>query len=138
LITYSFDGEKVGIWVTEKAGGEYKQGNTAIGIEYNGALIGGVMYDGFTGGTIFIHSRIDEPKKITRTFYFMIFDYPFNQLQIKALRGIVNINNLCAIKLNEHIGFTREAMLRDYFLDGDAIVYTMFKDDCRFLRGKYA
>lgn len=143
MIEYSFDAKLVGEWVVEKAGGTYTGINTAIGILKDNKLIAGVMYEGFTGkegsegGTVFIHSRIDEPSKVTRQFYFMIFDYPFNQLKIKVLRGIVDKNNLCAIRLNEHINFKRECELRDYFLNSDAIVYAMRKDDCRFLRGKY-
>lgn len=143
MITYSFDAELVGKWVVEKAGGIYSGINTAIGVLNDGKLIAGVMYEGFTGqegsngGTIFIHSRIDNPSKVTRQFYFMIFDYPFNQLKVKVLRGIVDKNNLCAIRLNEHIGFKRECELRDYFLNSDAIVYAMRKDDCRFLGDKY-
>ncbi len=139
---FVFDAQKVGSWVTEKAGGTVTKLCKAIGYEHNGQLIGAVMYDGFTGdddggGTIFIHSRIDLPNKLPREFYWMVFDYPFNQLKVQYVRGIVNANNLQAQKFNEHVGFKREALLRDYFLNGDAIIYGITRDDCRFLGDKY-
>lgn len=132
---FVFDDERVGRWVTEKAGGEYTHLCKAIGYEKNGELIAGVMYDGYTGASISMHSRIDG--KVIREFYWMVFDYPFNQLQVKNVRGIVISNNAKAISLNKHLGFKREAMLRDYFQDGDAIVFCMSRADCRFLGSKY-
>lgn len=134
---FVFDSEKVSNWVCEKAGGVYRDGNTAIGVEIDGKLIAGVMYDGYTGSSISIHSRIDDSKRLPRKFYWIIFDYPFNQLKVKRLTGIVCVNNLKAQRLNEHIGFKREAVLGDYFPEGDAIVYAMYKDDCKFLKDKY-
>jgi RimJ/RimL family protein N-acetyltransferase len=138
---FVFDSERVGNWVTEKAGGNYTHLCTAIGYEQDGQLIAGVMYDGFTGkkgesgGSISMHSRIDA--RVPREFYWLVFAYPFDQLQVKNVRGIVRSNNSKAIKLNNHLGFRREALLRDYFQDSDAIIFCMSKEDCRFLGSKY-
>lgn len=132
---FVFDAERVGNWVTDKAGGNYTNLCTAIGYEKDGQLIAGVMYDGFTGASIAMHSRIDG--RVPREFYWIVFDYPFNQLQVKNVRGIVRSNNSKAIKLNNHLGFEREAKLRDYFQDSDAIVFCMSRDNCRFLESKY-
>ena len=134
---FVFDSERIGNWVCEKAGGRYQIGNTGIGYEKDGDLIAGVMYDGFNGSNISIHSRIDNPRIVPKKFYWMVFDYPFNQLNVKRLSGIVCFNNNKAQRLNEHLGFKREAVLGDYFPEGDAIVYVMRKDDCRFLGEKY-
>lgn len=134
---FVFDAERIGKWVVEKAGGSFSEKCRAIGYERDGELIGGVTYEGYTQATIFMHSRIDSARKLPREFYWMIFDYPFNQLKVKSVRGIVDVNNQSAQRLNEHIGFQREALLRDYFLDGDAIVYVMTRDNCRFLGGRY-
>ncbi|MFA6040950.1 MAG: GNAT family protein [Methylophilus sp.] len=140
---FVFDAERVGKWVVEKSGGAYTHVCTAIGYEVDGVLVGGIMYDGFTGekgkdgGQICMSSRVDDAKKLPREFYWVIFDYPFNQLKVKAVRVIVNKNNLKAQKVNEHIGFKREAVLGDYFPEGDAIIYVLNRSDCRFLGDKY-
>ena len=94
------------------------------------------MYDGYTKSSIAIHSRCDNPRHVSRHFYFSIFNYPFNTLQVKQLKGLVSTANLKAQKVNEHLGFKREALLKDYFPDGDGIVYTMSKDECKWLKLK--
>jgi RimJ/RimL family protein N-acetyltransferase len=130
----TFDASLVSPWISEKAGGS-GEASSAIGLMRNNRLIAGASYSGFTGGNVWIGTRIDfNPHGL---FYGLAFDYPFNQLKVNRLSGIVRTNNSKAIRLNEHLGFKREALLRDYFLDSDAIVYVMYKDDCKFLRGQY-
>lgn len=133
---FSFDGERIGPWVHEKAGGQYVYG-PCIGVEKNGELIAGVSYDGFTGSNITGNIRCDKANGLPRKFFWMIFDYPFNQLKVKRISAIVGMENHKSRVLVENMGFRREATLRDYFPDGDAIVYVMRKDDCRFLGGRY-
>jgi hypothetical protein len=133
-ITYSFDAERVGRWVLEKAGGSFTTDMTAIGQECDGQLVAGIVYDGYTKASIAMHSRCDDPAKVSRRFYWMIFDYVFNQLNCKRATGIVPSWNTKAQKTNEHLGWKRETTLADYFPDGDAIIYIMRRDDCRWLK----
>jgi hypothetical protein len=126
-------GEKVGKWVCEKAGGGWTHLCSAIGQTYDGKLIGGIMYDGYTGTNIGMHSRCDDPAHVTRKFYWMIFDYPFNQLGVEKVRGIVSSANLEAQRIDEKLGFIRETTLSGYFPDGDAIIYVMPRSQCRWL-----
>ncbi len=130
-----FDSKRIGEWVTEKAGGIWHPENTGIAIERDNHLIAGIMYDGYTGSSIAMHSRVDDPIKITREWLRMIFDYPFNQLKVKRVTGLVSSANIKAISTNEHLGWKREATLADYFPDGDGIVYIMRREDCRWLKG---
>lgn len=130
-----FDSKRIGEWVTEKAGGRWIEGNAGIGIESNGEFVAAIMYDGYTGSSIAMHSRVDDPKKITREWLRIIFDYPFNQLKVKRVTGLVSSANIKAISTNEHLGWKREATLADYFPDGDGIVYIMRREDCRWLKG---
>ncbi|WP_047236945.1 hypothetical protein [Chromobacterium subtsugae] len=125
--------ERVGRWVCEAAGGRWVEGNPAIGMEVDGQLVVGVMYDSWTGSSIAIHSRCDDPRALNREFYRHIFGYPFNQLGVRRLTGLVGASNMRARRLDERLGFRQEASLADYFPDGDAIVYIMRREDCRFL-----
>lgn len=127
-------GEIVGRWVCEKAGGSWTHICQAIGLEKNNKLVAGIMYDAYTGASIMMSSRIDNPELVTREWLYAIVDYPFNKLNVKRVSAITNVNNHKAIKANEHWGFKREHVLRDYFPDGDAILYCMFKDECRWLK----
>lgn len=133
MISFSF-GEKVGRWVCEKAGGNWTHLCSAIGQEYNGELIAGIMFDGYTGASISMHSRCDDPKHVSRKFFWMIFDYPFNQLKVNRVTGIVSTANTKAKEIDEKLGWIYETTLSDYFPDGDALIYIMRKEDCRWLK----
>jgi len=137
---YVFDNERIGNWVCEKAGGKYQSGGKCIGIEKDGELVVGVMYDGYTGenGSISMHWRVDNPQSITRFFYWMAFDYPFNIAKVRRVNGLVDATNTHAIRVDEKLGFICEARLADYFPKGDALVFRMYKDECKFLGEKYA
>lgn len=92
------------------------------------------MYDAYTKASICIHSRCDDPRHVSRKFYWAIFDYPFNVLKVKRLTGIVCSSNKAAQRVDEHLGFEKEAVIKDYFPDGDAIIYIMRPEMCRFLK----
>ena len=126
-------GDAVGLWVAEAAGCVWTPMTTAVGWEVGGKLIAGIMYDGYTGASIAMHSRVDDPRKVSREWLFAIFDYPFNQLGVKRVSGLVSSANKKAQRVNEHLGWQRETTLADYFPDGDGIVYIMRRSDCRWL-----
>jgi RimJ/RimL family protein N-acetyltransferase len=137
---YVFDSPRIGKWICEKAGGEYAQGNQCFGIEKDSVLVAGVNFYGYTGenGTIYMGWRVDNPKAMTRFFYGMVFDYVFNVCKVRRVTGIIEATNTHAIRVDEKLGFKCEARLESYFPKGDALVFRMFKDECRFLGEKYA
>jgi len=54
---------------------------------------------------------------------------------VDRLSGYVNSDNYDAIRLNEHLGYKREAILKGASPTGlDVIIYVMWRQDCRFLR----
>ena len=129
-------GEVVARWVAEKTGSNWTHLCRGVGLALHGQLVAGIMYDAFTGSSIAMHSRVDDPRKVNREWLFSIFDYPFNQLGCKRVTGLVSSANLRAQRTNEHLGWKRETVLKDYFLDGDGIVYVMRQEDCRWLNFK--
>ena len=126
-------GDFVGQWVAEAAGVAWSNKTTAIGWLSEGQLVCGILYDSFTGASIAMHSRVTNPRKVSREWLWAIFDYPFNQLGVKRVSGLVSTANLKAQRVNEHLGWKRETTLADYFPDGDGIVYIMRREDCRWL-----
>ena len=67
----------------------------------------------------------------------MIFDYPFNVCKVKKIIVPVDATNLKSISLVEKMGFTEEARIKDGMADGDMILYTLAKDDCKYLGERY-
>ena len=127
-------GDVVCQWVAEKLRARYAPGDTAVGWLSEGKLVAAILYTDYTGTSILMHSRVDDPKKVQREWLRAIFDYPFNQLGVKRVRGLVSSGNAQAIATNEHLGWLRESTpLADYFPDGDGIVYYMRREDCRWL-----
>lgn len=126
-------GEPVVRWVAEAFDGRYYPDYKAVGWMSNGELVAGIMYTDYTGTSISMHSRVVKRSAVNRKWLFAIFDYPFNQLKVKHVRGLVSTANAQAIKTNEHLGWKRETTLADYFPDGDGIVYYMRREDCRWL-----
>ena len=130
----TFDADLVGPWVCERAGGQYFKGNSAIGLLVNGVLKAGIDYDSYTGASIAMHSRCDDPQAPNRLFFWAIFDYPFNQLKVKRVTGLVPKSNKIAQQIDEKLGWKYETTLVDYFPDSDGLVYLMTRSDCRWLK----
>jgi len=133
-VVYGQD-ERVCQWVAERIdAGECFTGVT-IGLEENGELIAGVVFDMYTGPGISMHvAAIPGKRWMTRDYLYRCFAYPFEQLHCHRITGLVRVDNLEAQKFDEHLGFKREGCLRDACDDGtDLIVYGMLKSECRWL-----
>ena len=99
----------------------------------DGKPIAGVVYDGYNVSSVSAHIWLDAERVPTREWYAAIFDNPFNRLGVKKIIGQINSNNDEAIRLDKHFGFVEEARITDYSEDGDLVIYTMTKDQCRVL-----
>lgn len=129
--------ELIGAFVNMKQGQPLRGpwGNfNALGLIRNDNLVAGVIYNDYSPTNAYIHIGAEDGCRwMTRDFLFAVFDYPFNQLGLRRLTGLVREHNKRAMRFDEHLGFVREGRLRDFFSDGDAIVYGMKRDECRFI-----
>lgn len=104
-----------------------------IGLERDGELVGGVLYEGFNGQNIWMHCA-GVGRWINRSLLKASFAYPFVQLNVRNVWGFVEASNAKARRLNEHLGFKQHAMLDGAAKDGGSvIIYRMTKEECRFL-----
>jgi len=117
---------------------EFGKDINTLGVESNGELIAGVIFDGYTGPSISIHVAAVEGKLwLSREFLFRVFAYPFLQLECHRTTALVRTDNLKSRKLVEHLGFVREGLMRRGATDGtDYIIYGMLKEECRWLNFK--
>lgn len=107
---------------------------TAIGLEEGGRLLAGVAYDSYNGASCCMHvAAVEGSRWMTREFLWVCFAYPFNQLKVKKLIGPVGSANLPARAFDEHVGFVLEAALKDAHPDGELLIYTMTRSQCRWL-----
>lgn len=127
----------IGPWVAEKTGGTWCYGRgSGLGKIKDGRLVAGVLYEDYNGANVVCHIR-GEPGWADRRFLGIIFDYPFNQLNVKRITVPVNSTNKESIKLVRHMGFTLESGLAQATPDGDLLLFCLFKKDCKYIRGKY-
>lgn len=102
----------------------------------DGRLIGGCLYQNYTGVSIGIHMAGFDPLWINRDMLWVCFHYPFIQLGCNKMFGQVPESNSKALEIDLKLGFKEEARIKDVFPDGDMIVLAMKREDCRWLRLK--
>jgi len=62
-----------------------------------------------------------------------VYHYPFNQMGVDMLIGMTPANNEKALRLAKHAGFVEKYRIVEAHPDGDIVLLTLFKQDCRFL-----
>lgn len=129
-------GDAVGEWVAEKTAGAYfKEKSAAIGLERNGAIQAGVIYENWNGKSIVCH--IAFTGKLTAPFLGAVFAYPFNKCGAEKIIAPIASSNHKARMLVGNMGFREEARLKDASLEGDIVLFTLPRDECRFLGERY-
>ena len=106
-------------------------GLQGIGLERDGELIGGTVYESFNGVNILMHcAGTPGTNWMTRTFLIACFRYPFVQLGCSRVTAFVEAKNTAACKLDEHLGFKLEATMKNAASDGgDVLIYAMRRED---------
>ena len=126
------DGPDVGEWVAEHTRGRYHPvSSQAIGLVRDDKLVAGVIYENYNGTSLWVHIAITG--RLTPQYLKEIFRYPFVTCDVEKIIAPVGSNNVKSSKLVENMGFVEEARIRDATLDGDIIMYTMSKSNCRFI-----
>ena len=132
-----FDESVIGPWVCERTGASWNSGRgTAIGKLRDGKLVAGALYEDWNGSNITCHIAGDAGWA-DATFLSVIFDYPFNAIGAKMITAPVCSSNEKSIALVTKFGFNLEAKLHGATSKGDLLLFTMRKNECKYLRGKY-
>lgn len=110
-------------------------GQQGIGLQKDGRLIAGVLFDDYNGSNVWMHVAAEPGRQwLNREFLFACFTYPFKQLNCKRVSGWVEASNTDARRFDEHLGFQQEAVLSSAARDGgDVIIYRMFKEECKYV-----
>lgn len=129
------DPQRVGEFVSRVMGHYGYSGYYAIGIEEDGEVIAGVVYDGYNGASISMHiAAVDGKSWMTPKALWYAFAYPFSQLGLRRINGFIAESNKTARAFAENIGFTLETRMKDAHPEGDMLVYRLLKEECRFIK----
>lgn len=128
---------RVSAFVSQQIGVEEWSNCRSIGLEKNGELVAGIVYDYYTGTNICMHIAAKGKRWMTKEFLWFMFYYPFVQLGVNRLTGIIPESNKESVRFAQGLhGAKLEARLKDAHPDGDMLIFVMFKDDCKYLRIK--
>jgi hypothetical protein len=97
-------------------------------------LLGGGIFQDYTGASIQVHLAGLHPNWATRDLVWVGFDYCFNQLGCNFVFGLIPSYNSEALTLDNKLGFTEITRIPDVFPDGDLVVMRMRKEECRWLK----
>lgn len=131
--------ERIVPWVGQRVDEDrFGEDCVALGLEEDGELIAGVVFNWYTGASISMHVAAEPGRRwLNRDFLYRCFAYPFLQLNCNRVTGLVKVNNLDAQRFDEHLGFVKEGVIRQGTDDKtDLILYGMLKSECRWLEIK--
>ena len=127
--------EVFGPWIMAQTGGHWLPGmGSTIGLwDDEVGPIAAALYCNCNGASVAVHLAGVGKKWMNREYLWYCFHYPFEELKVNKLLGLVESTNAEAIRLNLHFGYTIEATLKDAAPKGDLLVMTMTKDQCKWL-----
>mgnify|MGYP002712087482 CR=1 FL=1 len=129
-----------GPWLMEKTDGTWVPGRgSTIGLLGPDGILGCAYYSDCNGASVMLHCAGEGKTWLNREFLWFAFYYPFEQLKVsKIISPVESWNTNCQIFI-EHLGFRLEATLEGASPKGDLLLYTMTKEQCRWLslQGKY-
>lgn len=99
-------------------------------------MLASVLFTDYDAVNIGIHVASDGSKRwLSRKFLRACFSYPFEQLGVQRVTGLVSTSNVDALKFDLHLGFVVEGRLRKAAQDGsDLLVLGMLRHECRHLK----
>lgn len=124
----------VASWISERVGAPISPPYTALGwIDDEAALrVGFVFYRYEVGGNI--DFTLAASGRLTRGILGAVADYVFNHAGCRRMTSRPLMANERHCRLLERAGFKREAVLSDYYGEGEhAVQYRLLKRQCRWL-----
>jgi RimJ/RimL family protein N-acetyltransferase len=128
--------ESIAAFVAERVPTHFPWDNyTALALAENDTILAGVIYNHYTGTDICMHvAAVPGKRWLNRKFLFAAFDYPFNQLKVRRVTGLVPSKNKAAQRFDEHLGFELEGRIRHALADDDLLLYGLLREDCKWHR----
>ena len=129
------NGPHVGLWVGERMEGIFPaERSVAIGLEKDGQLVAGTVYENWNGRSVVCHIAWE---RVTPTYVAAVYDYAYNVCGVDKIIGPISSNHTRALRLVRKMGFSEEARLKDAAPDGDIVLMTLTPERCRFLEPRY-
>lgn len=100
----------------------------------NNETVAACILDNLTDNSVQAHFMVTKPIAFKHGLLQECFDYIFNVLGVKYVYGLVPGDNVKALKLNKHMGFTEKVRLPEAFKNGvDYVLMELKKEECKYL-----
>ncbi len=133
-------GSGVAEWVASVVGGRHDLAQSeGIGYARDGNIVMGAMFSNYNGAQIHMHIALTRGVPMAPTFVAAIMDYPFVQIGVKRVTGMIFEDNEPSCRFAEHLGARKEAVLQDYLPTGNMVIYGLLREDAqKWLTASYA
>lgn len=120
-------------WLQRMLGQKFNEEARFIGQEKDGNLVAVVAFTNFITNACAMHIASVGENWMSRDLLWACFDYPFIKLEKKVILATMEASNEEAIKLNRHLGFQEKAVIKDAHENGDLMIMSMSKEDCKWI-----
>lgn len=124
-----------GPWICYELGTDWFNGRgRVIGLMEDGkGPVAAALFESHNGASILVHLAATGRNWMTRDFLWFVCYYPFMQLGVTKVIAPVESTNYRSVRFIEHFGFTLESTLKDAAPNGDLLLFTLRKEDCKWL-----
>lgn len=122
-------------WARERCGiGDFRRDAYAIGLERDGQLVAVVVFDGFSAVDCNMHIASDGTARwMSKSLLLAAFAYPFVQMRLNRVTGLVPAKNTQAVAFDLHLGFEPEGRCAKALPDDDIIILGLLRERCKFI-----
>lgn len=123
-------------WAQERVGVAFRRDAYTLGLEKDGRIVAVVVFDNFSDVDCNMHIASDGTKGwMNKSLLLAAFAYPFTQLGMRRVTGLVPATNAAALAFDEHLGFQREGYHPQAGPAGvDLVSLGMLRENCRFIQ----
>lgn len=122
-------------WALERIGlSGFRRDAYTLGLERDGEIVAVVVFDGFSECDCNMHIASDGTGRwMNKSLLLSAFAYPFIQLNLRRVTGLVPAKNNKALEFDQNIGFTVEGKHPHALPDDDLISLGLLRENCRFI-----
>jgi len=125
-------------WLGDKTGGVGTDMVVCIGLEKDGELIAVTGYNLFNGKSCHVHFCIEKGAYLTRNYLWFMHYYPFVQSGLDMMIALMAASNERILRLAKHCGYQEKYRLDKAHPDGDMVLCTLTRNECKYLGEMYA
>ena len=126
-------------WAAERVQAQFRPDAVPIGwAAPDGTLRAVTVFDGFSECDCNMHIASDGTRRwLTRGYMRAAFAYPFMQLPLRRVTGLVPASNRAALEFDLRLGFEYEGLCRDALPADDIVILGMRRTCCPFIPERY-